>query len=91
MTHFNPPNVGLAVGLFLGAWHALWSILVATGLAQALIDLVLWLHFIRPVFVIDPFEPLRALLLVGFTTLVGFIIGYGLALVWNAIHRASPQ
>ena len=89
--HLNARKAGLAVGFFLGALHALWSLLVATGLAQALIDFVFWLHFIRPVFMIDPFEPVRALLLIGFTSLVGFIIGYVLAVVWNAMHKAQPE
>ena len=91
MSRLTPVKAGLAFGLFLGAWHAFWSILVATGLAQTLIDFVFWLHFIRPVFVLDPFEPLRALVLVLFTGGVGFVLGYVLAVIWNAMHRAVAE
>jgi hypothetical protein len=91
MVRLTPLKAGLAFGLFLAAWHAFWSILVATGFAQALIDLVFWLHFIRPVFMIEPFDPTRAALLVLFTGAVGFILGYAFALFWNALHRSARE
>jgi hypothetical protein len=69
MNTLSPGKVGLAFALFLGLWHACWAILVAVGFAQPLMDFILRMHFIKPIFVIEAFEPLRALGLIGITTL----------------------
>ena len=89
MGRVAPVKAGLAVGLFIGAWHALWSVLVATGLAQPFIDFVFWLHFIRPPFILEPFEPVRAFLLVAVTGAIGFVLGSVLAAIWNSVHHTS--
>jgi hypothetical protein len=34
-------RVGLAGAVLLGGWHLVWSILVATGVGQALYDFIL--------------------------------------------------
>ena len=87
----QPVKVGVAFGFFLGLWHALWSALVATGLAQPFIDFVFWLHFIRPPFTLDPFELPRALLLIAVTIIIGFVIGVVLTLIWNAVQRPGTK
>ena len=76
------------VALF-GALLLCWAILVAVGAAQAIIDFVLWMHFIKPVFVIQPFDGIRAALLVGVTGGLGFVIGVAFAVIWNALHVPS--
>ena len=60
----NPYRVGLWFGIFLALWHTCWSVLVATGFAQALMDFVFWAHFISPVYHVEPFEISRAGILV---------------------------
>ena len=40
----NSYKVGLVFAIILGGWHLVWSILVATGLGQALYDVILWAH-----------------------------------------------
>jgi hypothetical protein len=87
MSSINPNKAGLAVGALLGAWHLSWALLVALGLAQPLIDFIFWIHFIKPVYVIEPFEIARALILVAVTAGIGYIIGLLFALVWNRLHR----
>jgi hypothetical protein len=54
-------------------------------LAQPLMDFVLGMHFIKPIFVIEPFEPLRALGLVGITAAFGYLLGIVLGLIWNVL------
>ena len=87
MAFINPNKAGLALAAFFGAWHLLWSVLVALGWAQVLIDFVFWIHFIKPVYVIDIFSPGRALLLIAITSAVGYLFGCTFAFLWNRFHR----
>jgi hypothetical protein len=84
-------SAGLALGLLLGGLHLLWVLLVATGGAQPLIDFIFWLHFIRPVYVIEAFDPFRAAGLVLLTAAVGYSIGGTFALLWNRVHRSKAD
>jgi hypothetical protein len=52
----NPLKAGVTFGALLGGYHLCWSLLVALGWAQTLIDFVFWMHHIQPVFVIRPFS-----------------------------------
>lgn len=85
--HIGVAKAGLVIGLLAGGWHVCWSILVAIGIAQPVIDFVFWMHFIKPVYVIEPFELGRAAVLVVVTGLLGFAIGSVFALVWNASRK----
>lgn len=83
----NPLKVGLAFGIFLALWHAGWALLVASGVAQALMDFVFWIHFIAPPYHVEAFTPARAGILVGVTFAVGLIGGSIGAIIWNILHR----
>lgn len=80
-------KAGLVIGCLTGGWHVCWSIFVAIGVAQPVIDFVFWMHFIKPVYVIEPFEVGRAAVLVVVTGLLGFAIGSAFALVWNVSRK----
>jgi len=86
VSKLNPTKTGLAVGLLMGGWHVMWSILVAVGVAQWVIDFVFWMHFLRPVFMVESFDLARMLILVAVTSALGLLIGYALALLWNGLH-----
>ncbi len=81
-------KTGLVLGVVFAAWHLCWSMLVGLRWAQPVIDFVFWLHFIKPIYVIEPFEIARAAILIVVTAAVGFAIGSVFALVWNALHKA---
>ena len=81
-------RVGLVVATVLGALHLCWSILVALRWAQPVIDFVFWMHFMKPIIVIEPFESGKAVILVGITAGLGFLMGAAFALAWNILHRA---
>jgi hypothetical protein len=88
---FHQISIGkaaLALGLLAGGWHILWAILVALGFAKPLIDFILWIHFIKPIYEIEPFEIARAATLVVLTAGLGAIVGAAFAAVWNALHPA---
>jgi hypothetical protein len=74
-------------GFVLGGYHLLWAIIVATGWAQAFIDFILWLHFIKPVYVVETFSLGRAIGLVVVTAAIGYAMGCIFALLWNRMHR----
>lgn len=80
-------RTGLVSGLVLGAIHLFWSILVAAGVAQAVMDFLFRLHFIRPVFVIEVFSLVQAIGLVLLTATSGYCIGALFAALWNRLHR----
>lgn len=82
----NPIRVGLVFGLVLAAYHACWSALVLTGVAQKFLDFIFWAHFITPVYHVEPFETVRAGVLLGVTFGVGFVFGIVASLIWNALQ-----
>ena len=80
-------KTGLTIGGLLGTWHLLWALLVALGVAQPILDFVFWMHFIKPVYVVGPFQLGTALALIVVTSLIGYAMGLILAGLWNFLHR----
>jgi hypothetical protein len=83
----NPNKAGLVLAALLGGWHFLWAVLVAAGWAQAFLNFVFWMHFIKPPYTVGAFSASIALTLILVTAAIGYVIGYVLAVLWNAIHR----
>lgn len=91
MQAFNPNKTGLVIGTLLSLWHAIWSIFVAVGWAQAIVNFAFWIHMIKPVYVIGPFSFWIALILITVTGAIGYISGFALAALWNWLHREQHQ
>lgn len=91
MDRIDPLRLGLTLGLGVGAFHLAWALLVAAGGAGWVMDVVFRLHFIRPPFDLDGFDPVVAAYLVGLTTLGGFLVGCGLGAAWNLFARPDPH
>lgn len=83
----NQHTLGLIVGSFSGLVHLLWALLVASGLAEAFMTWVYWLHFLTNPFQVTQFVLSRALALVLFTAIVGYISGWVLGYLWNRICK----
>lgn len=86
MHHINKQKAAVTVGLFFSGWHIFWSLLVALGVAQALMDFILWAHMINIQFIVGPFNFTAALVLVTLTTVIGYVFGWILAFLWNWLH-----
>lgn len=82
-------RVGMMVGLLLGGWHFVWSVLVALQLAQPVVDFVFWIHFLKPVIIVEAFSLDRAALLVGLTAVIGYVVGWLAGFLWNRMVRAA--
>jgi hypothetical protein len=87
--HIDPVKTGLAVGAFLGGLHLAWSLLIAFGVAQALVDFVLWMHMISLPYVVKAFDLSAAATLIVITAIFGYVLGYLYAHLWNRVHRGE--
>lgn len=85
----SPIRSGLALGGIVALWHLVWSGLVAVGAAQTVLDFVLRIHFLEVPVTLLPFSAQIAALLVAVTFLLGFLLGYVFAALWNWLHRNS--
>ena len=86
MKAIDPVKAGITLAAVLGGWHLCWALLVAAGWAQPLIDFIFWMHFIKPVYVVGPFDLGIAIILIVVTTVVGFLVAYVFSILWNRLH-----
>jgi hypothetical protein len=86
-TQINANRSGLILGTFLGGFHLLWSLLVAGGYAQSLLDFVYRIHFLNNPFTVGTFDAKTALILVLFTAVCGYVFGWVLSMLWNRINK----
>ncbi len=83
----NKGRAGMILGAFLGSFHLLWSVVVALGFAQPMLDFVYKIHFLNNPFTVQAFNLGNAAMLVVVTTLIGFVFGWFLALLWNMLKN----
>jgi hypothetical protein len=89
MKDINKNKAGLIVGSFLGLWHFSWSLFVAMGVAQTLLDWIYYLHFLNNPFHVAAFSAQTAILLIVITSVLGYIFGWVFAFLWNAFYRKA--
>lgn len=81
----NAIDAGLIGTLSMLAIHLIWIILVFTNLAKPVIDYVFWMHFIKPLYEIVPFNVYTAINLLLIVACVGFLVGYLFAKAFNLL------
>ncbi len=86
MNKLNINKAGLVLGSLLGLLHACWSLLIAIGWAQPLIDFIFRVHMIEPVFTVSSFDFGTAATLVVVTFVIGYVVGSLFAYLWNRFH-----
>lgn len=82
-------STGLILGIFFAILHALWSLLVALGLAKAFMDWIYGLHFMVNPFKMMPFNIVKAGVLLLVTFIAGYLMGSGFAIIWNRLHKGK--
>jgi len=87
MKKLEEGQVALIIGTFVGLIHVVWSLMVALGLAQLYLDWILGLHFLNNPFIIGPFEPTNALILIIVTFVAGYLVGWVFTWIWNRILK----
>ena len=82
-------KVGLALGVFLGATHLIWSLCVAIipKQLQSFLNWIFNLHAIKPVWFLTAFSWTNALMLVILTLIVGYVVGWVFAYIHNLLHK----
>lgn len=88
MRYISPGKAAAALGAATGALHFVWSMLVASGTAKAVLDFILMLHFMSIDIQMQPFNIRFAIVLIALTAAIGAAFGFVLALVWNALAGA---
>lgn len=83
----NCTRVGLTVGVFAGALHALWAVAVALGVGDNVMSAIMPLHFIDMACKVLPFNFLTAVLLIIAATAGGYLMGWLFAALWNAFGK----
>jgi len=85
MAHIDPNRLGIVAAVMLTAWHGVWLVLVASGQAQGVADLVLRMHQMKSEMVVEAFDPKMAALLLAATAILGYVGGFAAAAVWNTL------
>ena len=88
MTHLNANKAGLVLGIAISGFHLVWSIIVALGWGQPLVDFILWAHMVHVQYVVGPFDLTACITLLVFTFVVGYVVGFAFAKIWNKVHKS---
>ncbi len=82
----NAQKTATSLSVFIVAVHIVWSIIVALGWGQALLDFIAMLHFIENPPHVGLFNIGTAVILWIVAGIVGYIIGFVFATMWNKVH-----
>jgi len=84
---FDKNKTGMAFGAMVALVHLIWSIAVAIGFAQTWINFVFSVHFLNNPFTVSAFNFTTAITLIIVTAIVGYVVGWVFAYIWNWAHK----
>ncbi|HEY4500288.1 MAG TPA: hypothetical protein VJH25_00670 [Candidatus Paceibacterota bacterium] len=87
----NTHKLGLVFGGFAGLIHIVWVILVGFGWAGPWLAFIYRIHFIDFSFAITEFSSGKAVTLVVLTSLVGYVFGNVIGLLWNFTWKETDK
>lgn len=76
-------RLGLTLGIFAGAMHLIWALLVLIGVGETYMQWILPLHFLKLEIATLAFSIVNALMLVVLALIGGYVLGWLLGWVWN--------
>lgn len=79
------------LGLVFAIFHAVWSVLVAVGWGQGVLDFLFWLHMIGPPWKVQPFDLTVAIFLILATGTIGFALGSLASFFWALMSERTQQ
>jgi hypothetical protein len=80
-------KVAVAFGSIAALVHTVWSIVVLVGFGQTWVQFVTSMHFISIPVTVLPFDALTAVELIALAGIIGSILGYAFATIWNWAHK----
>ena len=87
MEIINKHKTGITFGFLISSFHLFWSVLVALGIAQVLLDFIFNIHMLEVPITVMPFNIVKALVLIIVTFVVGYIFGWLMAFFWNKCFK----
>jgi len=85
----NKNQAGLTLGLISALGHLLWSLAVAFGFGQALLDWTLSYHFISVAKTVTTASFGLAIVGIVGAFICGYIVGFVFAAIWNRVGKKS--
>lgn len=83
----NKNKIALALGGLVAFAHLIWALLVWLDLAELWMTWVLGLHFLNNPFQFQPFDLGTAVVLIIVTGIVGYVLGWVFATIWNWVNK----
>ncbi len=87
----NTHKLGLTLGGFAGIIHIVWVLLVGLGWAGPLLAFIYRIHFIDFSFAIAEFSFGNAITVIVLASLVGYVSGNIVGLLWNFIGKETDE
>lgn len=82
-------STAMVFGLFVALMHAVWMLMIFIGVAQMYMNWIFGLHLVSNPFIVMPFNFGSAVMLIIFTFVVGYIMGWVFAAIWNRLHKGK--